>query len=98
MKKKDNKYDFYDEVIINSSDSKYKEINGLKGNIMGMDKNSDGTWSYAVSINGVSWSINESELTPTGKKAKREDFYDGNTMKVDSKGNIISVDIKKNKK
>ena len=92
-----NKYNFYEIVKIIGNKKSLENILGKTGVILGMSKNNDGTWGYAVDVylndiedkeNSEGWDINEHYLQPTGQFMKREDFYDGSTAKVvvDDKG------------
>jgi hypothetical protein len=71
-----NKFTFYEVVVISSQKNVHKKINGKEGVIMGMAKNEDGEWGYAVDVGDDGWDINEKYLKSTGKILKREDFYD----------------------
>jgi hypothetical protein len=61
------------------------EISGLSGAILGMAENDDCDWIYAVHIldTDESWDVRESELTTTGNYMKREDFYEGDSLRVE---------------
>ena len=79
------KFSFYEVVEVKSDRSILNEIEGLSGVILGMVKNDDGDWVYAVHIfdTDESWDVRESELISTGKKMAREDFYDGDSISVE---------------
>lgn len=77
-----NKFDFYEVVKINSKNSALGKINGKEGVVLGMAQD-DGNWSYAVSVENKGWSTLEEDLLPTGKFAKRSDFYsDDETSRI----------------
>ncbi|MBI3560324.1 MAG: immunity protein 31 [Gammaproteobacteria bacterium] len=77
-------YDFYDVVNIATSCPKLDGINGLQGAIVGAAENDAGEWVYSVYIfeSEECWEVMEAELSSTGKKMAREDFYDGESIKV----------------
>src|SRR3990167_1407905 len=81
-----NKFDFYEVVIIASTKPNLHKINGTKGVILGMAQNEKtGRWGYAISMytdNGLCWHIMEEDLISTGEKAKKEDFYTGESVKI----------------
>lgn len=84
-KKTKSKFDFYEVVKIITDDPKYAEVNGKEGAILGMAQNSDGIWGYAVEIFDEidGWSFPEDALVTLGYKMKREDFYTGETIRVE---------------
>jgi hypothetical protein len=78
-------FDFYEIVQLSSESGRKASLNGQTGAVLGRALSDDGlSWSYAVHVytTGTSWSFNEDELSPTGRHAKREDFYDGSSIRV----------------
>lgn len=77
-------FQFYEVVKVVSENSTLREINGMTGTILGMAQNDNGEWGYGVQIleTNENWDISESDLVATGKHMKREDFYDGTSVKV----------------
>jgi hypothetical protein len=71
--------------MVESERPMLSEISGLSGAILGMAENDDGDWVYAVHIldTDESWDVRESELTATGGFMKREDFYEGDSVRVE---------------
>jgi hypothetical protein len=48
-----------------------------------------GRTMYAVRLeNGESWSLDEGELESTGQLLKREDFYDGTSVRIRPNGEV----------
>ena len=93
-----NKFNFYEVVKVITNLDKLKEINGSLGVILGMSQNElTDEWIYGVSIDkdeGLVWSIKEKYLQSTGEKRSREDFYSGETIRVQvdpktGEGNIV---------
>ena len=91
------RFDFYEIVQLNSDEIGRKaRLNGETGVVLGRALSDDGlSWSYAVHVDstGICWSFNEDELRPTGCHAKKEDFYDGTSIRVivneKGRGNIL---------
>ena len=78
-----NKFDFYEIVKVVSSEKIYSDIYGFEGVVLGMSKNDDGFWGYAVFVNNDTWSLDEKALSATGRFSSRENFYsDKDTVKV----------------
>lgn len=79
------KFSFYEVVEINPERPDLKEIEGLRGVVLGMVENEQGNWVYAVHMLSTeeSWDVLESELISVGEFMTREDFYDGGSAKVE---------------
>lgn len=91
-----NKFNFYEIVEIqplsgvldlSNLDTRkfdYQTLVGKKGTIMAMVENDDNIWLYEVMITDTedTYTIQEQDLVPTGKTARREDFYDGEVIHV----------------
>ena len=79
------KFKFYEVVEIASKRKQLAQINGLSGAVLGMEKNCDGDWFYAISIfeTQEGWDVMEKELNSTGKMMKREDFYSEESVTVE---------------
>jgi hypothetical protein len=79
------KFSFYEVALIESSRPALQEVAHHHGAVLGMARNDDGVWVYAVHVldQGEVWDVRESELRPTGRHMKREDFYSGDTVKVE---------------
>ncbi|MGJ8521570.1 hypothetical protein R84981_000231 [Carnimonas sp. R-84981] len=88
--------DFYSEVIIKNTANNSK-IRGKKGIIMAISEEAGIIYGYSVRIDGFQYSIivNEGDVSPTGKKFRREDFFDGSSIGVTPDGELTRVDIKK---
>jgi len=78
------KFAFYEKVKINSSDPAGHEVQGELGAVLGRSQSDDGEWHYGVLVysQDICWSFAEHELLATGEHAKREDFYDGSSVRV----------------
>jgi hypothetical protein len=79
------RFEFYEIVQVISGSGRNAKMNGQTGAVLGRALSDDGLrWSYAIHVDstGISWSFNEDELLPTGRHAKKEDFYDGSSIQV----------------
>jgi hypothetical protein len=92
----DPRFTFYEIVRVrNTPKNRSCRIAGLEGAIMGItppDEIEEGQeLAYSVFIDAVdsSWALNESELEPTGRKARREDFHDGTSIRVSRDGRLL---------
>jgi hypothetical protein len=79
-----NKFEFFEIVKINENCKHNTSLVGLEGTVLGMAKDEQGIWSYAVSLDklGKTYSLMESQLEPTGKKDDPNRIYDGSSIKV----------------
>jgi len=68
-------------------------IAGLEGAVLGIAVEDNGEIvSYAVSIyerDGICWSLAPSDLEPTGRHDRRENFYDGTSIRVSEYGELL---------
>jgi hypothetical protein len=85
------RFDFYEKVVVTSVDSTKAEIDGQLGAVLGRACGDDGRWSYAVSMyqSGICWSCWENELQSTGEFDRRESFYDGSSVRVSRRGEVL---------
>ncbi|ETX06705.1 Imm31 family immunity protein [Candidatus Entotheonella palauensis] len=95
------KFQFYEVVKVVSAKPELSEISGLTGVIMGMSENEDGHFGYAVSIFDVDegWCAMEEDLISMGTYMRREDFYDGSSVRVrvdpeTGEGHIVEWNLK----
>lgn len=77
----ESKFNYYEIVKVISRKEDLKEIFNKEGVIVGKAINEDGSWGYAVSFDD-GWDLEENELKSTGKFAKEEDFYTGESLRV----------------
>ena len=90
------RYEFYEKVRVTSQASDKVKVNGQIGAVLGRVQTEDRTWYYTVYIYSTetSWCFFEHELSPTGEQARREDFYDGSSVRVKvdehGRGSIVS--------
>ena len=79
------RFEFYEVVVVDSTDPQKGSIHGERGVILGMAQNEYGGRGYAVHVFSqcVSWHVMEGELKSTGEFMKREDFYDGSSIRVE---------------
>lgn len=77
-------FKFYEVVKIGSKRDELKNLNGLEGTVLGMAKDENGNWSYSVHVDDidVSYHLMEDEIVRTGRIRKKEDFYDGDSIRV----------------
>jgi len=79
------RFAFYEKVRVQTSDPSKAHLNGELGAIVGMTETEDKTsWYYAVDVYSQrhGWCFYEHELEPTGEYARREDFFDGTSVRV----------------
>ena len=78
------RFQFYEIVRVASSDPELTEIHVERGAILGVSENDNGTFGYAVFIyrDEICWDLAEGELEATGVFSRREEFYDGTSIRV----------------
>ncbi len=77
------RYEFYQEVQVRTSDPKKSHLNGRIGVVFGRTETSENTsWGYGVQLQDKCWFFYEYEIQPTGRQFRREDFYDGSSVRV----------------
>jgi hypothetical protein len=87
-------FSFFEIVQIVSTKDSLADIDRKFGVVLGMSKNENGEWGYAVDvyediactdrIDG--WDIDEAHLVKTGRTMNPDDIYDGSTIHVSSDG------------
>lgn len=76
------KFDFYTEVrVLRTTETESSGIADSTGVIMGISEGPLGP-SYAVSIDGISHMVAETDLVATGRVYSRDDFYDCSSINV----------------
>ncbi len=73
------RFDFYEEVRILTRDPLKLTLNGELGVVLGRTETDDHqSWYYAIDVASQAkvWCFFETELEPTGRKFKREDYYE----------------------
>jgi hypothetical protein len=82
------RFGFYERVVVASADPAKAEIDSRIGAILGRACDDHGLWSYAVGMyhSGICWSCDENELRSTGDFDRRESFYDGSSIRINSRG------------
>jgi len=83
--------DFYDEVRVVRDIEGYPELRGKTGVVMGISEEDGILYGYGVSFDDLShgYSFSADEVEPTGRKFKREDFYDGSSISVTADGKLL---------
>jgi hypothetical protein len=83
----------YLEVVKVVNKDRLREIHGITATISGFSKDDDGRNVYSISLdNEECWCAYEEELETTGKFSE-EKVYDGSSIRVSSKGEILSTNI-----
>jgi hypothetical protein len=90
----DSVFDFFEVVRVRATPKTISDgIAGLEGAILGKAAEDDGpVVGYAVSLyerRGETWSLEPDELEPTGRHDRRESFYDGTSVKVSARGELV---------
>lgn len=75
------KFQFHERVVVLLG---APEVFGKSGSVLGRAQCDDGTWRYAVFVAGPNetWDIAESDLDSLGTVDKHEDFYGGQSVRV----------------
>lgn len=78
------KYQFYEIVRVSRNCTRFEQLVGQEGAIMGMAQNEQGKWSYSVHLYEMDegWHPLEDELELTGRMSSHEDHYDGSHITV----------------
>jgi hypothetical protein len=80
------KFDFFEEVRVRNAEPPQEHLIGYVGVVLGRTATDDeSTWYYGVTIPVDSQTVScffESQLESTGRKYRREDFYDGTSVRV----------------
>jgi Immunity protein 31 len=86
------RFNFYEKVVIKSTDPAKAEINGRIGAVLGRVCGDDGIWSYAISMyySGICWYCWDDELQATGESDRYESFFDGSSVRVSQSGDLLS--------
>ncbi len=90
------RFEFYEKVLVTSSNPRLRRIHGLRAAVLGRDHDAVGTWYYAIHVyrRGLVWCVSEADLQPTGEFDTRYSFYSGCsvTVRVDESGRGRLVD------
>ena len=78
------KFEFFEVVRVRSKPAGFEHLQGMEGPVLGKAECDNGRWTYSVSLAelGENFSLREDELESTGKFVKREDIYDGSSVRV----------------
>lgn len=79
------KFDFYEVVSVGDSSALPSQLWGEEGVVLGRSQNQEGGWEYAVQIfadNDECWQLEETVLNTTGRKMKRSDLYNGDSIRI----------------
>lgn len=75
------KFDFYDRVLVQTSDPVKSHLNGEIGTVLGRTETEGHPepFLYAVDLDSFNhtWCFFEDELEPTGERANPKDYFDG---------------------
>jgi len=88
--KMNRKIDLYEEVRIMDS-AENTELQGKIGVVLGISEEDGIVQSYAVDFDDLPYvySVSANCVIPTGRKFKREDFYDGTSISVSQDGELL---------
>ena len=77
-------FDFYEQVTIVGPRAATHKLRGQRGYVLGRAADEHGRWSYAILVESQekTWQFAEKELRSTGHFGRREDFYDGSSIRV----------------
>jgi len=84
------KLNFFDEVKVNQNIDD-PALRGKIGIIMGVSENDGVVYGYSIGFKDLEdgYYMRADEISPTGRKFKREDFYDGSRISVSHDGKIL---------
>ena len=88
-------FDFFEVVRVEprpGSDAELEALRGRIGAVLGKSaEEGELPTSYAVDIDGLDegWSIDAEDLVSTGKFRRREDYYDGTSIRVSVDGELL---------
>jgi len=90
QKKMNTKIDLFDEVKI-TDNCKNSELIGKIGVVIGVSEEDGIVYGYSVRSSDLphSYSFSVYEVNPTGKRFKREEFYDGTSLSVSKDGELL---------
>lgn len=89
-------YDFYERVRVDTQDENSLCFNGKVGAVLGRVQTDEKLWYYTIAIDDQSSThcFFEHELVATGTFARREDFYDGTSVRIkvgkDGQGRVVT--------
>ncbi|WP_211445068.1 Imm31 family immunity protein [Collimonas humicola] len=69
------KFELFDVVKVQSSDSSLTQIENAEGVILGFSDANDGERWCAVFVQNETWMVKSTDLINTGKKVKESDIY-----------------------
>lgn len=86
------KFKFYELVKMISKSPRLKKVWEKTGIVLGRSQDEKGNWYYAVSFEGITWSLSETDIESTGKMSSEKEIYSGKSVSViitsDSEGKI----------
>jgi hypothetical protein len=86
-------FDYFEIVRVRPTPSdRASEIAGLEGAVLGISEDEGRIVSYAISIydrDGMCWSVDPADLEATGRHDRRESFYDGSSLRVSVRGEVL---------
>ena len=82
------KFDFYEQIIVSTTDAEAADIDGELGVVFARGKDEQG-WGYTVYIyrDETCWDLLEHELVTTGQFDTQ--FHHGPSVRVNVKGEIL---------
>jgi len=81
-------FDFFEEVEIVGGNALPV---GSRVAVLGHARDEDGVEWYSVApLGGECWSARGDHMRSTGKRFRREDFYDGSTIRVSPTGDLLN--------
>jgi hypothetical protein len=77
------RFKFYEQVRISASRPGTESVVGELGAVFGISGDA-GSWSYGVFVLRIEevWCFDEAELEPTGVYFQRDDFYSGESVRI----------------
>jgi hypothetical protein len=82
--------DFYEVVrVLDTPATRDLGVPNTVGIVLGKSKEGNITVSYAVSIDGMTYSLHDADIEPTGRKVEREEIYTGQHIFISPEGEIV---------
>lgn len=79
------KFEFYEVVTVVESTESPPQLWNAEGVVVGKAQDDSGRWEYGVLIptdNNNCWQLGEGVLRSAGRRLRREDLYDGDSVTV----------------
>jgi hypothetical protein len=82
-------FDLYEVVSVEPPPATH--LSGRSATVLGRSRSEDGTETYALLYDDEpeTWMADGGQLRSTGRRRRREDVYDGTSIRVSQKGELL---------